>query len=85
VGSARQRPVFCHENGDAYTSDQLNWRFSKMTRKAGIDHGGTAVAIGITGDTMPLGSATASWPPRGPVPGRGAGAARVRLLRCRVR
>ena len=28
--------VFCHENGDAYTSDQLNWRFSKMTRKAGI-------------------------------------------------
>ena len=28
--------MFCHENGDAYTSDQLNWRFSKMTRKAGI-------------------------------------------------
>jgi hypothetical protein len=21
--------VFCHENGDHYTSDQLNWRFSK--------------------------------------------------------
>jgi integrase len=30
--------VFCHENGDAYTSDQLNWRFSKMTRRAGIGH-----------------------------------------------
>jgi integrase len=30
--------VFCHENGDAYTSDALNWRFSKMTRKAGIGH-----------------------------------------------
>jgi integrase len=30
--------VFCHANGDAYTSDQLNWRFSKMTRKAGIGH-----------------------------------------------
>ena len=23
--------VFCHENGTAYTSDALNWRFSKMT------------------------------------------------------
>jgi integrase len=30
--------VFCQENGDAYTSDALNWRFSKMTRKAGIGH-----------------------------------------------
>ena len=30
--------VFCHENGDPYTSDQLNWRFSKMTRKADIGH-----------------------------------------------
>ena len=30
--------VFCHANGDAYTSDALNWRFSKMTRKAGIGH-----------------------------------------------
>jgi integrase len=30
--------VFCHENGDAYTSDSLNWRFAKMTRKAGIGH-----------------------------------------------
>jgi integrase len=28
--------VFCHENGDPCTSDQLNWRFSKMTRRAGI-------------------------------------------------
>jgi len=30
--------VFCHENGTPYTSDALNWRFSKMTRKAGIGH-----------------------------------------------
>ena len=30
--------VFCHENGAIYTSDALNWRFSKMTRKAGIGH-----------------------------------------------
>jgi integrase len=30
--------VFCHENGTVYTSDALNWRFSKMTRKAGIGH-----------------------------------------------
>jgi integrase len=30
--------VFSHENGDAYTSDALNWRFSMMTRKAGIGH-----------------------------------------------
>ena len=30
--------MFCHENGDPYTSDQLNWRFSKMTRRAGIGH-----------------------------------------------
>jgi integrase len=30
--------VFCHENGAMYTSDALNWRFSKMTRKAGIGH-----------------------------------------------
>ena len=26
--------VFCHENGDAYMSEALNWRFSKMTRSA---------------------------------------------------
>jgi integrase len=30
--------VFCHENGAPYTSDALNWRFSKMTRRAGIGH-----------------------------------------------
>jgi integrase len=30
--------VFCHENGTMYTSDALNRRFSKMTRKAGIGH-----------------------------------------------
>jgi integrase len=30
--------VFSHENGETYTSDALNWRFSKMTRKAGIGH-----------------------------------------------
>jgi len=30
--------VFCHEDGSTYTSDALNWRFSKMTRKAGIGH-----------------------------------------------
>ena len=28
--------VFCHENGAPSTSDQLNWRFSKRTRRAGI-------------------------------------------------
>lgn len=28
--------VFCHHNGDPCTSDQLNWRFGKMTRRAGI-------------------------------------------------
>jgi integrase len=30
--------VFCHENGDPYTADALNWRFSRMTKKAGIGH-----------------------------------------------
>jgi integrase len=31
--------VFCHEDGGRmYTSDALNWRFSKMTRRAGIGH-----------------------------------------------
>ena len=30
--------VFCREDGTPYTSDALNWRFSKMTRKAGIGH-----------------------------------------------
>jgi integrase len=43
--------VFCHENGDPYTSDQLNWRFSRMTRKAGIGrwhaHEGRHTAVSI--------------------------------------
>jgi integrase len=30
--------VFCHEDGSMYSSDALNWRFSKMTRKADIGH-----------------------------------------------
>src|SRR5690348_13101179 len=30
--------VFCHEDGQQYSSDALNWRFSKMTRRAGIGH-----------------------------------------------
>jgi integrase len=30
--------VFCHEDGTMYTSDALNWRFSSMTRKAGLGH-----------------------------------------------
>jgi integrase len=30
--------VFCHEDGRMYTKDELNWRFSKMTRRAGIGH-----------------------------------------------
>ncbi|HEY2640690.1 MAG TPA: tyrosine-type recombinase/integrase [Streptosporangiaceae bacterium] len=45
------RPRFCHENGAPYTSDQLNWRFSKMTRKAGIGrwhaHEGRHTAVSI--------------------------------------
>lgn len=43
--------VFCHENGTMYTSDQLNWRFSKMTRRAGIGrwhaHEGRHTAVSI--------------------------------------
>jgi len=43
--------VFCHENGNAYTSDQLNWRFGKMTRRAGIGrwhaHEGRHTAVSI--------------------------------------
>ena len=43
--------VFCHENGDPCTSDQLNWRFSKMTRRAGIGrwhaHEGRHTAVSI--------------------------------------
>ena len=30
--------VFCHEDGTMYTRDALNWRFGKMTRRAGIGH-----------------------------------------------
>lgn len=30
--------MFCHENGTMYTRDALNWRFSKVTRRAGIGH-----------------------------------------------
>jgi hypothetical protein len=30
--------VFCQEDGRMYTSDALNWRFGKMTRRAGIGH-----------------------------------------------
>jgi integrase len=30
--------VFCHEDGRPYTKDALNWRFSKMTKRAGIGH-----------------------------------------------
>jgi integrase len=30
--------VFCHEDGRMYTCDALNWRFAKMTRRAGIGH-----------------------------------------------
>jgi integrase len=30
--------VFCHEDGRMYSKDALNWRFGKMTRRAGIGH-----------------------------------------------
>jgi integrase len=30
--------VFCQEDGRMYSKDALNWRFSKMTRRAGIGH-----------------------------------------------
>ena len=30
--------VFCHEDGRMYSKDALNWRCSKMTRRAGIGH-----------------------------------------------
>jgi integrase len=30
--------VFCHEDGTPYTRDALNYRFSKMTKRAGIGH-----------------------------------------------
>ena len=40
VGTAWQdnNLVFCHEDGHMYSKDALNWRFSKMTRRAGIGH-----------------------------------------------
>jgi len=44
--------VFCREDGSMYTSDALNWRFSKMTRRAGIGHWhaheGRHTAVSIT-------------------------------------
>lgn len=30
--------VFCHPDGRPYTRDDLNWRFSKVTRRAGLGH-----------------------------------------------
>jgi len=30
--------VFCHEDGRMYSSKALNWRFSKMTQRAGTGH-----------------------------------------------
>ena len=30
--------VFCHPDGRQYTRDDLNWRFGKMTRRAGLGH-----------------------------------------------
>ena len=52
--------MFCHENGDPYTSDQLNWRFS-------IRISGGAMLAGIGNRIMlPLGSAS--------TPGDGNGA-----------
>ena len=30
--------VFCHEDGRPYSKDALNWRFSKVTRRAGLGH-----------------------------------------------
>ena len=46
TGSARPCPrlawqdnlVFCHEDGRMYTSDALNWRFGKMTKRVGLGH-----------------------------------------------
>jgi integrase len=40
VGDAWQdnNLVFCSEDGRQYTRDALNWRFSKMTKRAGIGH-----------------------------------------------
>ncbi len=38
AGAARfdNNLVFCHQDGRMYTSKALDWRFSKMTRRAGI-------------------------------------------------
>jgi integrase len=30
--------VFCHPDGRPYTRDDLNWRFAKVTRRAGMGH-----------------------------------------------
>src|ERR1700684_4061674 len=30
--------VFCHKDGRMYSKDALNWRFSKMMRRAGVCH-----------------------------------------------
>jgi len=30
--------VFCHPDGRPYTRDDLNWRFAKVTRRAGLGH-----------------------------------------------
>ena len=40
AGSAWQdnNLVFCHEDRRIYSKDALNWRFGKMTRRAGIGH-----------------------------------------------
>lgn len=43
--------MFCHEDGTPCTSDALNWRFGKMTRRAGIGrwhaHEGRHTAVPI--------------------------------------
>jgi integrase len=59
--------VFCHEDGHMYTSDALNWRFSKITKRAGIGHWhaheGRHTAVSIT-----TSSATASCSRRSATP-----------------
>ncbi len=43
--------VFCHEDGRPYSKDQLNWRFGKVTRRAGLGrwhpHEGRHTAVSI--------------------------------------
>ena len=56
--------VFCHENGAPYTSGQLNWRFGKMTRRAGISrwhaHEGRHTAVSImSSNGVPIQAVTA--------------------------